>query len=56
MTIITAETSLSELVTSLLEAFKKNSDIAIGFLIGSNFFNILLILSIISFIQPISFN
>jgi len=35
---------------------KKNSDIAIGNVIGSNIFNILLIIPISSFINPISFN
>lgn len=56
LTIIAAGTSLPELVTSLVAAFKKNSDIAIGNVIGSNIFNILLILSISSFIHPIRFS
>jgi len=56
LTIIAAGTSLPELVTSIVAAFKKNSDLAIGNVIGSNIFNILLILSISSFINPISFN
>lgn len=56
LTIIAAGTSLPELVTSIVAAFKKNSDIAIGNVIGSNIFNILLILSISSFIRPIDFN
>lgn len=56
LTIIAAGTSLPELVTSIVAAFKKNSDIAIGNVIGSNIFNILLILSISALINPISFN
>ena len=56
LTIIAAGTSLPELTTSLVAALKKNSDIAIGNVVGSNIFNILLILSISSFIKPISFN
>ena len=56
LTIIAAGTSLPELVTSVVAAFKKNSDIAIGNVIGSNIFNILLILSISALINPISFN
>ena len=56
LTIIAAGTSLPELVTSLVAAMKKNSDIAIGNVIGSNIFNILLILSLSSFIKPIAFN
>lgn len=56
LTIIAAGTSLPELVTSIVAAIKKNSDIAIGNVIGSNVFNILLVLSVSSFIKPIHFN
>lgn len=56
LTIVAAGTSLPELVTSIVAAMKKNSDIAIGNVIGSNIFNILLILSISSFINPIAYN
>jgi cation:H+ antiporter len=56
LTIIAAGTSLPELVTSIVAAFKKNSDIAIGNIIGSNIFNILLILSISTLIHPIDYD
>jgi cation:H+ antiporter len=56
LTIIAAGTSLPELVTSIVAAFKKNSDIAIGNVVGSNIFNILLILSISSFVNTITYN
>lgn len=56
LTIVAAGTSLPELVTSIVAATKKNSDIAIGNIIGSNVFNILLILSISSIIRPIEYN
>lgn len=56
LTIIAAGTSLPELVTSIVAAVKKNSDIAIGNVIGSNIFNIFFILSISSLINPIDFN
>lgn len=56
LTIIAAGTSLPELITSIVAALKKNSDIAIGNVIGSNIFNILLILSISSIIGPIKYN
>jgi len=56
LTIIAAGTSLPELITSIVAALKKNSDIAIGNVIGSNIFNILLILSISSLINPIDYN
>ncbi len=56
LTIVAIGTSLPELVTSVVAALKKNSDIAFGNIIGSNIFNILLILSVSSFINPIDFN
>lgn len=55
LTIVAAGTSLPELVTSVVAAIKKNSDIAIGNVIGSNIFNILFILSISGLISPIEF-
>ncbi len=56
LTIVAAGTSLPELMTSVVAAFKKNSDIAIGNVIGSNIFNIFLILSVSSLINPIDYN
>lgn len=56
LTIIAAGTSLPELMTSIVAAIKKNSNIAIGNVIGSNIFNILLILSVSSIISPIEYN
>ncbi|MCP9200850.1 calcium/sodium antiporter [Gramella sp. GC03-9] len=56
LTIVAAGTSLPELVTSAVSAFKKNSDIAIGNVIGSNIFNIMLILSISSLVNPLTYN
>lgn len=53
LTIIAVGTSLPELVTSIVAARKGQSDIALGNVIGSNVFNILLILGISSFIHPI---
>ncbi|OPZ99251.1 MAG: putative calcium/sodium:proton antiporter [Bacteroidetes bacterium ADurb.Bin416] len=40
----------------MVAATKKNTDIAIGNIIGSNIFNILLILSVSSLINPITYN
>ncbi|TXK76431.1 calcium/sodium antiporter [Mesonia sp. K4-1] len=56
LTIIAAGTSLPELMTSIVAALKKNSDIAIGNVIGSNIFNVLLILSISSFVNPVKYD
>ena len=56
LTIIAAGTSLPELVTSVVAAMKKNSDIAIGNVIGSNIFNVLLVIPVSALINPISFD
>ncbi len=56
LTIVAIGTSLPELVTSVVAALKKNSDIAFGNIIGSNIFNILFILSVSSLIHPVDFN
>ncbi|PVW13170.1 calcium/sodium antiporter [Marixanthomonas spongiae] len=56
LTIVAAGTSLPELVTSIVAALKRNSDIAIGNVIGSNIFNVLLILAISSFVNPVKYN
>lgn len=56
LTIIAIGTSLPELLTSVVAALKKNTGIAIGNIIGSNIFNIFLILSVSSLIAPITFN
>ncbi|MFD2551690.1 calcium/sodium antiporter [Bizionia sediminis] len=56
ITIIAAGTSLPELVTSVVAAFKKNSDIAIGNVIGSNIFNMLFVLAISALINPVAYS
>ena len=53
LTIVAAGTSLPELATSLVAALKKQSDIAIGNVVGSNIFNILAILGVAGLIRPI---
>lgn len=56
LTILAIGTSLPELVTSVTAAIKGNSDIAIGNIIGSNIFNMLLIIGVAALINPISYN
>ncbi|MDT8393738.1 MAG: calcium/sodium antiporter [Bacteroidales bacterium] len=56
LTIVAAGTSLPELVTSVVAALKRKSDLAIGNVIGSNIFNILLILPVSTFIHPIPYS
>lgn len=53
LTIVAVGTSLPELATSLVAAIKKESDVAIGNVVGSNTFNVLGILGIAALIQPI---
>ncbi|WP_053826003.1 calcium/sodium antiporter [Lascolabacillus massiliensis] len=54
MTIVATGTSMPELATSVVAAIKKRSDIAIGNVVGSNIFNIFLILGVAGLIHPIS--
>jgi cation:H+ antiporter len=55
LTIVAAGTSLPELATSAVAAYRKNSDIAIGNVVGSNIFNIFFILGISAFISPLPY-
>jgi len=53
VTVIAFGTSVPELSTSIIAAIKKESDISIGNILGSNIFNVFAILGITSLIQPI---
>jgi cation:H+ antiporter len=55
LTIIAAGTSLPELATSAVAAYRRNSDIAIGNVVGSNIFNIFFILGITAIIRPLGY-
>lgn len=55
LTIVALGTSLPELVTSIVAARKDEVDMALGNVIGSNIFNILLILGVAAVISPITF-
>lgn len=56
LTVVAIGTSLPELMTSAIAAFKRKADIAIGNVVGSNIFNIFWILGISAFIRPLPFN
>lgn len=56
VTILAIGTSLPELVTSVSASIKGKSDIAIGNILGSNIFNMLLIIGVTSIICPIKYN
>ena len=55
LTVIAVGTSLPELTTSAMAAYRGESDIAIGNIVGSNIFNIFLVLGISSLITPLPF-
>lgn len=53
LTIVALGTSLPELATSAVAAYKKNSDLALGNVIGSNIFNVFFVLGVSSTIFPL---
>lgn len=54
LTIVAVGTSLPELATSVVAAFRKKADVALGNVIGSNIFNILGILGVTALVKPFS--
>jgi cation:H+ antiporter len=53
LTIVAVGTSLPELATSIIAAFRRQSEIAIGNIVGSNIFNVLGILGVTAIIKPV---
>lgn len=56
LTIVAVGTSLPELATSAVAAYRKNSDIAVGNIVGSNIFNIFWILGLSAIMNPLPFS
>lgn len=56
LTVVAVGTSLPELATSAVAAYRKNSDIAVGNIVGSNIFNVFLVLAVTSIIHPLPFS
>ncbi|OHA66639.1 MAG: sodium:proton exchanger [Candidatus Wildermuthbacteria bacterium RIFCSPHIGHO2_02_FULL_47_12] len=56
LTVVAVGTSLPELATSAVAAYKKDVDIAVGNIVGSNIFNIFWILGVSAIIHPLSFS
>ena len=54
LTIVAVGTSLPELATSLVAAFRRHGEISVGNIIGSNIFNILFIMGGVGFIKPLT--
>jgi len=56
LTIVAIGTSLPELVTSAMAAYRQKTDIAVGNVVGSNIMNILFILALTAVVSPLSFS
>lgn len=56
LTIVAVGTSLPELATSAMAAWRKNVEIAVGNVVGSNIFNIFFVLGVSSVIKPLPFH
>jgi len=56
LTIISAGTSIPELATSAVAAYKKRYDLSVGNIVGSNIFNLLFIIGVSGMIHPIMFS
>ncbi len=56
LTIVAVGTSLPELATSAVAAYKKNADIAVGNIVGSNIFNVFFVLGVSAAIHPLPFS
>lgn len=56
LTVVAIGTSLPELATSCVAAYRRNADIAVGNVVGSNIFNIMVVLGITCLVEPIPFN
>lgn len=54
LTVVAIGTSLPELAASLVSALKKDPDMSIGNVLGSNLFNVLFVIGLVSMIQPLS--
>jgi len=56
LTVAAIGTSLPEIITSAVAIYRKEDGIAVGNIIGSNIFNIFLVLGVTAFISPLKFN
>lgn len=55
LTVVAVGTSLPELVTSAVAAWRKHADIAVGNVVGSNIFNVFLVLGLSAAVRPLPF-
>lgn len=54
LTVVAFGTSIPEMATSVVSAFRKESDICVGNIIGSNIFNILMVIGSVALIKPLN--
>ena len=54
LTVVAMGTSIPEMATSVVSAFRKETDICVGNIIGSNIFNILLVIGSVALIKPLT--
>ena len=54
LTLIAVGTSLPELATAIVAAYRRNSDVALGNVIGANIYNLLAILGLVSIVSPVA--
>lgn len=55
LTVVAVGTSLPELATSAVAAYRRNAEIAVGNIVGSNIFNVFFVLGVSSIIKPLPF-
>ncbi|MDE5709524.1 MAG: sodium:calcium antiporter, partial [Alistipes sp.] len=56
LTVVAIGTSTPELVVSVLSSIARNSDVAVGNVVGSNLFNVLVIVGVCALIRPLAFS
>jgi cation:H+ antiporter len=56
LSVVAVGTSLPELATSCVAAYRRNADIAVGNVVGSNIFNIFVVLGITCLVNPVVYN
>jgi cation:H+ antiporter len=54
LTIVAVGTSLPELATAVVAAFKRHSDVAVGNIMGANIYNLLAIMGLVSAVTPVA--
>ncbi len=56
LTVVAIGTSIPEMATSVVSAFRKEADICVGNIIGSNIFNILMVIGSVALVRPLAIN